>query len=293
MIKFDWNLLHQFKEIVDSQTIDTAISQHGISRATISRIFIKLEELVGGQIVERHTKGNIQLTNLGKLILHKTNSINEGVEELFKKSLNAKKPLFIGCTQGISTLELSEKMSALKNSLGNAVIHIKTHYPELSDAIASNDIVIYPNVKHGTNIIKRKIKDYEFGLFASKKYLEKHGNITSTADLLRHKIIGYSAQKDFLFSGSNEFILDLISPHVDDDQKEKLFSVYVNSTMSEFAFCSEGLGIACVQTNSAIGKKLELVRVLPQYSYKSGIYMYYKSDDFHTPTEQIFEVLSS
>ena len=66
MIKFDWNILHQFKKIVDSRTIDSAISQYHISRSTISRIFIKIEELFNNQVVKKIHKKQYPAFSIGE-----------------------------------------------------------------------------------------------------------------------------------------------------------------------------------------------------------------------------------
>ena len=205
------------------------------------------------------------------MVLYKTNNIIESIEELLNKSKTysiATSLLLIGSTQDISTLELSEKINTLRSNLGKSAIHIKTHYTELADAVTLNNIVIYPDVKYGSNIIQRKIKDYEFGFFASKKYLNENLLICKISDLLKQKIISYAVQKDFLFSGSNKFITALLSPYETIAEIERIFSLNANSTMSEFTFYSEGLGIACIQTDNPIGEKLGLIRILPKYSYK-------------------------
>jgi DNA-binding transcriptional LysR family regulator len=66
------------------------------------------------------------------------------------------------------------------------------------------DILITVRKPAAGNVIVRRLANYKFGLFATKKYLEAGAPIESREDLRRHRTIGYI--EDLLYDQDLNFI---------------------------------------------------------------------------------------
>jgi len=266
-----------FAEVANKQSFTLAAKQLGMSKSAISQQIKRLEQDIGQQLLSRHTRG-MSLTAAGEKLLSRCELLRDQVDLAFEE-LNYSKEIPSG-TFALTIPHAFEKDIVIP-AINQLCIEFSQIEPEIlvtdeaKDLIQNNlDVAIYGGELKDSNYRALPIGTASEIFCATPAYVQKHGQLTKTDDLLKHQLIATSWQKDFLAIYKNNALTDkkLISLK---------FFAKTNTLPSALEIVLHDMGVALlpefvIQPAVASGR---LVRVLP--GYQGWQWPFYMVHRFH------------
>jgi DNA-binding transcriptional LysR family regulator len=207
MMKLNWDDMRFFLVLCRTQSFVAAGSELKVTHSTVSRRLSALEASLQTQLFTRTERG-CRLTPAGEKLLPYAEQLETTVirleENVSGKNNQLSGAIRIGAPDGFGTCFLAPRFSALQRThpaLEVELIAVPMYY---SLARREIDILITVKKPSGGNVIVRRLANYNFGLFATKKYLAERAPIVSREDLRRHRTIGYI--DDLLYDQDLNFI---------------------------------------------------------------------------------------
>ncbi len=191
---FDWNDLRHFLAVARHGSTLAAGRSLGLSQSTVQRRLIELERRIGRQLVQRHPTG-YRLTEFGEEMRPYAERVEEAVK-LFEQHLVESKRNLVGiirvaCPEPLVFLlrksPLLDSFHALYPGLRVEFV-MSDHYVDLAKGEA--DIALRSGDTDDDKLVGRKIADSIWAVYASPKYIERHGRPKRIEDLNHHSVIG-------------------------------------------------------------------------------------------------------
>lgn len=260
-----------FVKIVEHQGISKAATALGVPKSKVSRRLAQLEDDLGVRLIERNTR-QLMLTQAGELLFSRgLKLVNEASDTLDVLSDLQKVP------KGL--LRISASISLGQYVLAPLIAQFQAVNPEVDidlhltnrrvDLIAEGyDMVFRVGELEDSNLICRKLKDTQGGLFIAPSLLGKHGSIETLNDLHHYPILCMSDHSDY-----RKWQL------VGKDNKRHTVTVKPSLKVNDFSVikrvCEEGGGIAFLPLNLVHGTESQnlLTQVLSDYC--SPVFSYY------------------
>lgn len=191
--QFDWSDLKYL----------LAVARHGgtlgagrtleVNPSTVQRRLGELERCFGQPLVERHSTG-YRLTEFGERLLPHAERVEQAVLDLAQQADALRRDLTgvvrVTCPDSvvyrITHSPLLERFQARYPGIKVEFVLSDTHL-DLRQGEA--DIALRAGVGDDT-LVGRKIADSPWAIYASQKYLERHGRPDAVADLARHALVG-------------------------------------------------------------------------------------------------------
>ncbi len=184
-----------FTNVVEFEVFCAAASHLGISRASVSKQVIQLEESLGARLLNRTTR-RVSVTEVGEAYYERCKRVLAEVEEadLLVEQLHS---------EPRGTLKVSAPMSFGVAHLGPAVSDFLSEYRELSISLTLNDrftdlieegfdIAIRIAQSADSSLIARRLSGVRCVMTATPEYLERKGVPTKPRDLSGHQCLSYS-----------------------------------------------------------------------------------------------------
>lgn len=184
-----------FTNVVEFEGFSAAASHLGISRASVSKQVIQLEESLGARLLNRTTR-RVSVTEVGEAYYERCKRVLAEVEEadLLVEQLHS---------EPRGTLKVSAPMSFGVAHLGPAVSDFLSEYRELSISLTLNDrftdlieegfdIAIRIAQSADSSLIARRLSGVRCVMTATPEYLERKGVPTKPQDLSGHQCLSYS-----------------------------------------------------------------------------------------------------
>jgi DNA-binding transcriptional LysR family regulator len=272
----DLNDLRVFVRVVDRGGFAVAARELGVPTSTVSRTIARLEATTGTRLLHR-TPRSVQATSEGRTIYA---SVNEAVGTL-ERAARALEPATRRPKGILRVTAATEIGSAF---LADVVVAFVERYPLIQvDLAVTNRLV---NLVHegfdvavraalrltDSSLVVKKLGDIAHALYASPRYVERHGAPSSPDDLGDHRCIVFRG-KDLAKTWRLESAKDTSEVQVRGVMSGDDFS-YLR------ALVLAGGGIALMPRlfcgkDEAAGR---LVRVLPRFASKgAGLYVLYPS----------------
>ncbi|NOY73300.1 MAG: LysR family transcriptional regulator [Gammaproteobacteria bacterium] len=252
-----------FSEVANKQSFTLAAKHLGMSKSAISQKIKHLEQDIGQQLLSRNTRG-MSLTATGKKLLSRCELLQDQVD-LALEELNHSKETPSG------TFSLTIPHSCEKDIVIPAVSQLCVEFSQIEpnilvtdeakDLIQNNlDVAIYAGELKDSNYRALPIDNIHECFCATPAYLHKYGQLTKINDLLKHRLIATSWQKDSLSLYKNDALNEKIIIDI------KYFAK-TNTLPSTLEMVLHDMGIAflpkfVIQSTVTSG---HLVRVLPEY----------------------------
>jgi DNA-binding transcriptional LysR family regulator len=190
--KIDWNDYQYFLKVALLGSLKETAEALGVNYSTVFRRINSLEEKMDVRLFERLKTGYV-LTEAGEGILEQVQRIEERLHEIDRKLLG--KDIRLSGTIKISTTDtlgyywLPPYIRQFKEAYPNIVvdIDIKTRFTNLSKREA--DIVIPTVNEQPDYMVGRQLAPIIVGLYASKRYVERHGQPQKVGDLSAHSML--------------------------------------------------------------------------------------------------------
>ena len=184
-----------FTNVVEFEGFSATASHLGISRASVSKQVIQLEESLGARLLNRTTR-RVSVTEVGEAYYERCKRVLAEVEEadLLVEQLHS---------EPRGTLKVSAPMSFGVAHLGPAVSDFLSEYRELSISLTLNDrftdlieegfdIAIRIAQSADSSLIARRLSGVRCVMTATPEYLERKGVPTKPRDLSGHQCLSYS-----------------------------------------------------------------------------------------------------
>jgi DNA-binding transcriptional LysR family regulator len=272
----DLNDLRVFVRVVDRGGFAAAARELRVPTSTVSRTVARLEASAGARLLHR-TPRSVQATSEGRALYAR---VGEAVATL-ERAAHALEP---PTRQPKGVLRVSAPNEIGSTFLADVAVAFAERYPLVQmDIVLTNravslveegfDVAVRAALRlTDSSLVAKKLGDVEHALYASPRYIERHGAPSSPQDLAAHQCVVFRG-KDFektwkLHDGAEAIDVALRGRMSGDD-----FSYVRAATVA-------GAGIALLprlvcEKDETAGR---LVRVLPRFAAKgAGLYILYPS----------------
>lgn len=184
-----------FTNVVEHQGFSAAASRLGISRASVSKQIIKLEERLGARLLNRTTR-RVSVTEVGEAYYERCRRVLSEVAEadLLVEQLHS---------EPRGTLKISAPMSFGVSHAGPVIAEFLALYGELSVSLTLNDrftdlieegfdVAIRIAQSADSSLIARRIAPVRCVMVATPAYLGAKGIPQRPGDLVTHQCLSYT-----------------------------------------------------------------------------------------------------
>ncbi|WP_244580080.1 LysR family transcriptional regulator [Cohaesibacter gelatinilyticus] len=244
VIRMNWNDLKFFLAVARAKSLSESARKLGVSTSTVSRRIVVLEADLQSNLFRHHHDG-YELTLAGVELLEPAEKAEAQMRLLERSALRQE-----GHLSGLVRVDLPEL-------LGQKIIlpglqDFFDDYPDIRMDFRSSvlpvrlrsqesDIVLRLVRPEKGNYRIRQVGRVDFGLFASKAYIERHGEPAKAQDLAAHRIIGWPEDLNFL----------TMSAWLQSISAEFYPSLFLDSLTAHLEAARHGYGIAVLPTFAA------------------------------------------
>ncbi|MFZ1470613.1 MAG: LysR family transcriptional regulator [Paracoccaceae bacterium] len=192
---FDWNDLKFFLAVAREGSTLAAARALGVNQSTVQRRLADLEAQLGQKLVERLPAG-YHLTDLGAALLPKAEAVAASAEAFAQATrdlgraqtgiirLTCPEPIAFRLTQS----GILDRFHAAHPDLTVEFV-LSDHYVDLTKGEA--DIALRSGDTDDSVLVGRKIADSLWAIYASRRYVDRHGAPASIADLAQHPLVAF------------------------------------------------------------------------------------------------------
>ena len=185
---FDWNDLKYFLAVARHHSTIAAGKALGLSQSTVHRRLSELERRTGRQLVTRHTTG-YRLTEFGEELLPYAERVEAAVTDFERRVTDTARDLTgvirVTCPEPIvyrmTQSKLIDRFHARHPRLRVEFV-TSDRYLDLSKGEAD---VAFRSGDTDDELVGRKIADSIWAVYASRGYIERHGQPERVEDLSR------------------------------------------------------------------------------------------------------------
>ena len=272
----DLNDLRVFVRVIDLGGFAAAARELGVPTSTVSRTIARLEASTGTRLLHR-TPRSMHATGEGRAIYA---SVSEAVGTL-ERAAHALEP---ATKQPKGLLRVTAPTDIGSWWLADVAVAFGERHPLVQIELALTnravnltgegfDVAVRAALRLAdSSLIAKKLGDVEHALYASPRYIERHGAPSSPGDLADHRCIvfrGKDLAKTWRLEGNKETVEVFVRARMGGDD----FS-YVRAAVLAGGGIALMPRLVCAKDEAA-GR---LVRVLPAFASKgAGLYVLYPS----------------
>lgn len=252
---FDWNDLKHFLAVARHGSTLAASRALGVDQSTVQRRVAELERSLGCELMRREATG-YRLTEVGAALVPHATRVGEAVAA-FEQAVAAEARTEAGVVrvscpepvvQRLVQSGFVDRFQAAHPGLRVEFV-VSDRYVDLLKGEA--DVALRSGDTEDSDLIGRKIGDSFWAAYASRRYVEQHGQPASCADLDLHQLIGLD---ESMASHRAAVWLRQVAPNARVVARNSSILGLLHSAKA-------GLGIAALPTAIADAEP-ELVRVL-------------------------------
>lgn len=212
-----WDDLRYFLAIARGGQLARAASHMGVDATTVGRRLRRLEQALGQTLFEQTPEGHT-LTEAGEHLLLKA----EGMERHFREiEANPETGSYlagsirVSVSEGFGTWFVAHHLPSFAAEHPQLRIDLVASSGFLNPSRREADVAILLARPHKGPLFTKKLTDYRLRLYTSRSYLNRHGPITSTAELRDHPLVGYVP--DLLYAPELRYLTEIapeLEPHI-------------------------------------------------------------------------------
>jgi len=191
----DWNDLRHFLAVARHGSTIAAAKALGVNQSTVYRRLSELERQLGRRLVERHPSG-YRLTAVGEELRPLAERVESAVQDLERLAASSDADL-VGTVRVTCPETVGYRM--MKTPLLDA---FRVRYPGLRIELimvdrvvdlakGEADVAFRTAPPQDNALVSRKLADVQWGLFASRSYLDNHDQPKRAEDINQHRVIGF------------------------------------------------------------------------------------------------------
>jgi DNA-binding transcriptional LysR family regulator len=253
MTEPSWDLYRTFLGVFEHGSLSGAARELGLTQPTVGRHIDALEQSVGAELFTRSQTG-LSPTDLA-VALHPYATALAQTSAALVRAASQKRDEIAG------TVRISASEVVAVEVIPPILAELQDRHPGLrielsaSDAVEDllhreADIAVRMAEPSQTALVVRRIGGIPVGLFAHRRYLDRHGTPRTLADLADHRVIGFDRKTAYVRA------MEKRHPVV----ASLTFAFRTDSNLAQLAAIRAGAGIGICQAALAG----ELVRILPR-----------------------------
>jgi DNA-binding transcriptional LysR family regulator len=188
----DWDKLRIFHAVADAGSLTHAGDTLHLSQSAVSRQIRALEDSLNTTLFHRHARGLI-LTEQGELLFDATRSMNKRLEAAAARIRDSEDEVFgelrVTTTIAFGTLWLAPRLPHLYEKYPDLKIDLMLEEGVLDLPMREADVAIRMKEPSQADLIRKRLMTVHMRLYATKSYIEQHGEINSIADMPKHRLI--------------------------------------------------------------------------------------------------------
>jgi DNA-binding transcriptional LysR family regulator len=262
----DWDKLRIFHAAAQEGSFTRAGEVLNMSQSAISRQVSALEHELGTPLFHRHARGLI-LTEEGELLMHAARDIVLKLENVRSQLADARgQPtgtLRVSTTVGLGSAWLTPRINEFLDLHPGINLELILDDDELDVAMRQADVAIRLRAPTQPDLVRRKLFDLHFHVYASPRYIQRFGEPRTTDDIDNHRIVVFGENAPSYLKEMNWLCIAGREPS---NPRAPTFSV--NSVVAIRTAVEKGAGIAMLP-DYLIASDTELVTVLKDYEVPS------------------------
>lgn len=192
---FDWDDLRHLIAVSRHGSTIAAAKALGVNQSTVHRRVAELERCVGLGLVKRKASG-YRLTELGEALIDEVLGVEAAVDTLARKvntlKFDLKGVIRLTCPEPtVPRIAASGLLDRFHGRYPDLHVEFVTSDRYLDLAKGEADVAFRSGEPADDRLIGRKICDSVWAIYASKSYIQQHGQPGSIASLSEHLLIGF------------------------------------------------------------------------------------------------------
>ncbi|GAB5447280.1 LysR family transcriptional regulator [Gymnodinialimonas sp.] len=240
-MNLDWTLLRAVLAVGETGSLSGAAAQLGLTQPTLGRQIKSAEKALGQPLFTRHPRG-LRPTPFCETLLPAARQMNDA----------AKAVSVLAAGQSPDTsgrVRLTASVFVTAHILPEILSDIRDQHPNIAlDVVASDttenllfheaDIALRMYRPTQLDMITRHLGDLPLGLYASDRYIARHGLPEDEDDLKTHHMVGYD-RSDLILRGMREMGMEVT---------REFFTTCTDDQVAYWNFVASGCGIGIGQT---------------------------------------------
>ncbi|NTS64806.1 LysR family transcriptional regulator [Sphingomonas sp. HHU CXW] len=251
-----WGDLQDFLAIARAGQIARAAAQVGVDATTIGRRLRRLEARLGATLFEQTREGQV-LTEAGERLLAQVETMQRAAERIGDAGDGDRETLSgllrVSVSEGFGTWLVAEHLHDFAHRHPALTIDLVASSGFLSPSKREADVAVLLERPSAGPVVASKLADYTLRLYASRGYLDRHGQPTRSTIAADHRLIGYIP--DLLYSPELRYLRE-----IDAGLSPVLRSSSINA---QARLIASGAGIG-VLPHFIGGHDPALIRVMPE-----------------------------
>ena len=278
---FDWNDLRYFLAVARTGSTIAAAKALGWSQSTVQRRLARLERQLGCKLVERHPTG-YRLTALGEDLRPYAEEVEEAVAAFERHLASSDKRLTgtirVTCPEGLVDSLLTPLVDAFQTRYPGLRVDLIVTERFLDLSKGEAEVAVRGGEPRDPVLIGRKIADNPWAVYASRSYIERHGQPERPEDINHHAIIDFSGDISNLLLAK---WLRSVAPRA-------TIAGRSNSVIGLLMAAKSGVGLTIlpVQLGDPADELVRVINPLPELM--SQVYLLVHPDLRHTPRVSTF-----
>jgi DNA-binding transcriptional LysR family regulator len=279
---FDWNDLKHFLAVARHGSTLAAAKALGVNQSTVHRRLQELEAKLGQQLVIRRQTG-YALTETGAEMVAYAARVEEAALAIERRIAAAKMslqgPIILTCPEAVGIRLIRSPLVAMfEQQYPDASLEFVMSDRLLDLSKGEADIAIRGTEPDDESLFARKIADSRWAIYASRKYLQKHGQPRSVTEIGEHALILFDVE---LAEHLSNRWLRTVAPNAG-------VGARCNSISGLLSAAKSGAGLATLPIMIGDGEA-ELIRVLgPIADLTTPFYLVGHRDLRHAPRIRAF-----
>lgn len=193
----DWDKLRIFHAVADAGSLTHAGDTLHLSQSAVSRQVRSLEESLNAILFHRHARGLI-LTEQGELLFDATRAMKKRLDAATARIRDSDEEVYgdlrVTTTIGFGSLWLAPRLSTLYEKYPDLKIDLMMEERVLDLPMREADVAIRMKEPSQADLIRKRLMSVRMRLYASPKYIAKHGTPKTAADLVNHRLISLNVK---------------------------------------------------------------------------------------------------
>ncbi|MCK5668767.1 MAG: LysR family transcriptional regulator [Gammaproteobacteria bacterium] len=190
----DWRALQDVVTVAETGSLSAAARRLNVSQPTVGRRIMQLEEQLGAILFNRTARGLV-LTKVGEGILNHAQQMEEGALAIERIATGANQELQgnvrISLIEDLGIQWIPQKLKEFHKEFPQLAIEVNINNRNVDLSRREADIAIRLARPEQPDLICRKTGMLNFGLYASRSYLDEYGIPEHRRDLKEHFHVGF------------------------------------------------------------------------------------------------------
>ena len=199
---FDWNDLKAFLAVARGGSTLAAAKALAVNQTTVARRIETLEHALSLKLFERGQTGS-RLTEAGRDLLDEAEKVERATLAFDSRAKAHQRGLTgsirITCIEILANMAVTPAIGEFRRQYPEVQVDLMVTDKPLDLQAGEADLAVrVVQSLPDSDIVARKIVDYDFALYASRDYAERNGIPAALADLANHDLIGGDAGLDLV-----------------------------------------------------------------------------------------------